>query len=162
MSEKDRLLRNLAEQRQALLRSIQGLTADEMREPGAGGPAWSAQDVLGHIAAWERETVEAIRAYLLGTTPYRMAGLTGLAERDRWNQEAVAQRRNWPVHETLAELGLVRGELLVQLADLTNVQLGDRIMYPWGTHGLLAKLLETGADHEREHAAALATWREAH
>ncbi len=160
MSEKDGLLRNLALGREALLRSVEGLSEDLMKEPGAGGPAWSPQDVLGHIAAWERETVEALRAFWQGSTPYRMAGFDSLADRDRWSEEAVEQRRNWPVHETLVELGIVRSQLLLLLADLTEAQLNDSIMYPWGTYGIVSALLATGADHEREHAASLTAWRE--
>ncbi len=159
MSEKDELLQRLAEQRRALLRTVEGLSVEQLKEPGAGGPAWSVQDVLGHIAAWERETVEAIRAYLLGEAPYRMEGFTGITDRDQWNEEAVAQRRNWPVHETLVELGLVRSDLLVQLAELTSTQLGERIVYPWGKYGVLSRLLASGADHEGEHAVSLAAWR---
>ncbi|MDI7275126.1 MAG: DinB family protein [Anaerolineae bacterium] len=159
MAEMSRLLRELAAQREALLRSVEGLTADRMREPGAEGPVWSAQDVLGHVAAWERQTVESIRAYGAGTTPYRIAGFDSLAERDRWNQQAVEERRNWPVHEVLIELGVVRSQLLEQLADLTEVQLEDWVVYPWGKRGRLSRLLQIGADHEGEHAASLAAWR---
>jgi hypothetical protein len=159
MTERHLLLRKLSQQREALLRSVEGLSVEQIREPGAGGPGWSAQDVLGHIAAWERQTVETIRAYMTGTEPYHIEGFDDLADRDRWNEEEVAQRRNWPVHETLVELGVVRSELLVQLADLTEAQLDDRIVYPWGKAGRLSRLLELGADHEREHTTSLAAWR---
>lgn len=159
MADKDAILRDLAAQRQALLRAVQGLDVDRMREPGAEGSTWSAQDVLGHLAAWDRQTVEAIRAYLAGAEPYHIAGFDNLEDRDRWNEDEVAQRRNWPVHETLVELGAVRSNLLVLLADLTEVQLHDRIQYPWGKHGPLIHLLRAGADHESEHAATLAARR---
>ncbi len=160
MSEKSRLLRDLAVQRAALLRSVEGLTADQMRDPGASGPDWSAQDVLGHIAAWERQTVETLRAYVQGGIPYRMDNLEGLTEIDRWNEEAVEQRRNWPVHETFIELGVVRSELLSLLADLSEEQIDERITYPWGRPGRLRKLVAIGAEHEQEHAARLTAWRE--
>lgn len=159
MTERHALLRHLSEEREALLRAVEGLDPDQMKQPGAGGPAWSAQDVLGHVAAWERQTVEAIRAYLSGAEPYHIEGFDDLADRDRWNEEEVVQRRNWPVHETLLELGVIRSQLLVQLADLTEAQLDDRMEYPWGKHGPLSHLLEAGADHEREHATSLAAWR---
>lgn len=159
MADKDRLLRELAAAREALLRSVQGLTPDQMKEPGAEGPAWSAQDVLGHIAAWERQTLESLRAYLAGTTPYRIEGFDSLADRDEWNQLAVEERRNWPVHEVLVELGIVRNELLAHLAGLNEVQLNDWMVYPWGKRGRLSRLLQLGVDHEREHAATLAAWR---
>lgn len=159
MSEKDAILRNLSEQREALLRAVEGLDSDQMRMPGAGGEAWSAQDVLGHIAAWERESVEALRAYLAQAEPYQPDGLQGIADRDRWNEEAVSQRRNWPVHETILELGIIRSELLSLLADLAEPQLEGKMLYPWGRYGPIRKLFEMSIDHEREHAVPLAAWR---
>ena len=51
---KGELLDRLAEERANLLRAIEGLEEGEMNLPGAEGE-WSVKDLLGHIAAWERE-----------------------------------------------------------------------------------------------------------
>jgi uncharacterized damage-inducible protein DinB len=41
----------------ALLSSFEGLTPEQMEQPGASG-AWSIKDILAHVTTWEAESLE--------------------------------------------------------------------------------------------------------
>ena len=161
MPEKSELLRELCQRREALLRSVEGLSEGQFTAPGAIGETWSAQDALAHITAWEREFVETVRAFVERRPPHRIEGLSDLSETDRWNERSVSQRRNWPAHEVLIELGIVHNEFLALLSDLTEEQLGERIELPWGESGRVQQLFTLIAEHDDEHTLALQAWHQA-
>lgn len=63
----DEIRRDLASNRRALERLFDGLTDDDLREPGMTGH-WSGKDTLAHIGRWDAFVAHAIELYLADGT----------------------------------------------------------------------------------------------
>ena len=68
----------LEEGHKALQAVFARLSADEMTRPATiGTGAWSAKDLLGHIAFWEELATETVAAWRAGRRPPTEGSLAG-------------------------------------------------------------------------------------
>ena len=106
--------------RQRLLASFEGLSGEEMTEPGVKGD-WSVRDILCNIAAWDRTTIECFRAMLAGERhPLLDMGEDEVEEFEQANYEANVDR---PTGEAVEELNKAREELVAFLRDVPNAEM---------------------------------------
>lgn len=74
--DKQQLLTKIDKAWSGLQTSIDGLTAQQMTQPGVTGD-WSVKDILGHVTAWEEEALKHLPDLLDGKRPPRYSVLYG-------------------------------------------------------------------------------------
>jgi uncharacterized damage-inducible protein DinB len=146
----------MADARERLLAAFEGLTEEEMLEPGVCGE-WSVRDILAHVAAWDRETTAMFQAMLEGERHYFLdLDEDGL---EQFNQDRHASSRDLPVSDAIAELVAARAALIDLLKATNNVKLFAPA--PGDEHADLsiAACLSAQINHDEEHAEMIEEWR---
>jgi uncharacterized damage-inducible protein DinB len=147
-------LARLATARADLLFSVLGLEEAVMSSVPVGGD-WTAKDMLAHVAAWEAWTVGRLNMALSG----RSGEMVGV-EAETENPRIHAERKDWPLCRTLAELARTHAGLLTALQAANEEDLERRYAAPWGKVRP-NRWLEMLVEHDQEHAASILTWRKA-
>ena len=137
-----------------LLSVVTALPAERRQASLDGG--WTAQDVLAHIAAWDRELVRAVDEVLAEERPSFIT-----YDVDAFNARAVAAMRERPWEATVAELRQAHDRLLAWMADVSDADWERPSAYTWpdGTPITTASLFTysyQGETHYRGHARELA------
>lgn len=146
--EKQRLIRLLEQTRQESIEILRGVDDRAVVHPETG---WRAQDVLGHLAAWEREVLASIQAfsendsYTLGDD-YRL---------ELYNEETYQRRRHFDPMQCRMDWGMVRRDLQFAVHDVPDDRFFEPMRFPWRTEGTVSKLVEEMVDHEKEHLAQI-------
>jgi uncharacterized damage-inducible protein DinB len=153
---KREILQELEEARADLLASIEGLSPDDMRRPGAVG-IWSVKDALAHLAAWEAELVTALNEVENKQVP----GIIDIEDIDEWNEDRYRENVRRSLDVILDDLAGVHTMLLRMLGDMDEKTLTDNRQFRWMEGEPLLFLVEENATlHEQEHAGDIRRWRE--
>jgi len=142
--------------RAELSRALLGISLDELETAAVAGD-WTPRDVVAHVAARER-WVYTVARYLSAGRPVP-ADLTTI-ETDRFNAQAVAERRGWPLKRLLDDFIVARRQLVVLLAGVREEQL-FREHTVAGETWTIAGLAQSLIDHDREHSDQLTSWKKA-
>ncbi len=110
-------------------------------------PGWTIKDTIGHITAWEIVIHKAIRAFTADDPPYFLHE----QDFDRFNQEAVDFRADWPLEQVLKEWMDTRKKIRDTIQALDSEKLEQELILPWGSERTLAELIEILGEHESEH-----------
>jgi hypothetical protein len=150
------------EERERLIDQLDQAHA-EMRAALAGaGPetaanhAWGVKELLAHLAGWDAVTRDALLGHAVGA-PSATPARDGI---DAYNARSVAARRGLSYEQTLEDWGRTREELRQALTALPVAKLAERLVFPWGPKGTVARLVAIIAGHEQEHAHELRAFRE--
>lgn len=108
---------------------------------------WRLQDILSHIASWEREGLAALQAHAEGHE-YTIPGFESL---QKYNSEAHARRKNLAAEQVRTEWGMVRRELQYALTGVDPDRLSATLPFPWGGKGSVVDLIEGLIGHEAYH-----------
>jgi hypothetical protein len=144
------LLAALAGARQELLAAA-GLHPPTERDKFLACGEWTAKDVLGHVAEWERMGAEGVRLMAAGKPP----DVEPILDMDAWNAAHVEARREQPWEEVWHDLHAARGALLAGVEKLARTELGREFPFPWGGRGTAYNWLRVFVEHDRGHARAL-------
>ena len=146
MDERERLMVRLDRAHEAMLAVLAGI------EPGtAANPQWSVKEVLAHLAGWDACTRGALRAHAAGAPP-PLPARDGL---DAYNARSVAERQGLGYAETVEDWERTRKELKLVLAEIAAEKLDEKMVFPWGPKGTVARIVGIMAGHEEEHAREL-------
>jgi predicted RNase H-like HicB family nuclease len=115
---------------------------------------WTMRDVLGHLADWERQGVEALYAMLQGKPPPERAELSE-ADIEAWNAEHSAARSGQSLEQAAADYEDGRRSMLAALDGFSQDDLAGDIAPPWGGIQRLYDFFLEWPDHDREHAALI-------
>lgn len=129
----------------AFLATLDGIPEDRLEEPGAVGE-WSVKDVLGHIAFWDAQAIEALRRRLAGE-PDRDVDWQAM------NDAAAAERAGRPLSAAWDELHQTHQRL--QRA-VENAVKHDPTM----DATVCGCLKEDAYEHYDEHATEIRAWRQ--
>lgn len=146
----------MADNRERLLASIEGLSEEEMLEPGVCGD-WSVRDILAHVAAWDRETTAMFEAMLQGERHYFLdLDEDGI---EQFNQDRHVAAADLPVADAVAELSASRKALIDLIKGVDNAKLFAPA--PGDEHAdmSIAACLSTQIAHDEEHAEMIEAWR---
>lgn len=147
----------LQEGRERLLNSYEGLSSEELLEPGVAGE-WSVRDILAHVAAWDRAQTAAFRDMLNGVRPPLMdLDDEGI---QTFNEEHYAELLGATLDEVLAELEAAREELLELLRGIDNAALFAPAPGDEHADASIAACVQVSAGHDEEHAEMIEVWRE--
>lgn len=131
---------------------------DWMREPGVDGP-WSLQDIIAHIAWFEREMVQLLEGHTLRTA----SSLWELPQ-DARNAAVFAQNRDRDLDAVLEEAEGLYPQMLALIERLAEEDLHDPARFagmpadwrPWQI------LMQNSYEHYAAHAPAVRAWLESH
>jgi uncharacterized damage-inducible protein DinB len=148
------LMARLAVERAGLLEQLTGLDEATLAHLPVFD-RWTAKDLLAHIAAWDEYFTERVTLVLAG----RQTEIVGV-DPDERNAITYAERRDWPLDRAVAACLEGRAEALQLLKRVSDEELHRRRSFPWGQASLRLWTQWRG-QHDAEHAAQLAAWRQA-
>ena len=122
--ERDRLIEQLAAARSETLDVLKDADLNVIAHPGS---RWQVRDVLGHIAAWDYEAAESLRAYMAGREHYIEADM------QTFNEWAYHQRKSLSNEDIVADLESAHEAFKSALLDVPPDKLGGRMAFAWGT-----------------------------
>jgi hypothetical protein len=150
-----RAIERMTRSRAATLSLLASLPEAAIRQRGTQG-AWSIQDVLTHIAAWEEEGTRRL-ALIARRRPERMVWYETMADADRFNARAVRAGRRLTPAAVLRRLARARAGLVRALRALPPRALAD----PAHALPVTRWLREFAWTHETVHRAEIRAWRRA-
>lgn len=150
------LLAELDSENQNWERLLADIGEDRMEEPGVAG-AWSAKDVVAHLAAWRRRTVARLEAVAKAQPEPAPAWPAELRDDDQINEWFHARDRTKSVREVLSESRSVFQQLRSAVEKLPDEVLQDPGRLPWMQGKALSGATLFGHFHE-EHEADMRAW----
>ncbi len=108
---------------------------------------WRVMDVVGHLAAWEREALASVQAY--GEQDSYSLGEQYVLE--EYNQRAYQRRKGFDPAQCRMDWGMVRRELQFAVRAIDPSLLFEEMLYPWGERGTLSDLVKEMIEHEEAH-----------
>jgi len=142
----------LEDDRKALRHAISDLSLHELQTDAVTG-IWTIKDLLGHIAAWEREAARAIDQVLDGSRP----DLQDILDYDVWNDKHALTWQDLTTSQVLEELDASRANLLDHLRNLGDDRFEDPHAFAATEGTSIRQLLDW--QHDRSHTADIETWR---
>jgi uncharacterized protein (TIGR03083 family) len=145
--KKTELLERVRTAHAEMLRALEGLTEEDATREGLN-PSWSVRDALAHVVAWEAEgarVIESIRAGTYQPRPFDKESI------DRFNEEAVAERRGRTFAEVRAEFDAAHRAMESVLESLPE-EIEERTPTYKFAEGVTFK-------HLSHHAAQIEEWK---
>lgn len=155
---RDEIMNALNESRDKLLNAIEGLSDEELSEPGVI-ENWSVKDILYHLCMWEAELVKLLWQATQDQPPTTVH--FSKIPVDEINAAWFAQGRARTVAQIMDDLHAVRKQTLRRAGAFKDQELNDTAHYPWQKgHPLWEWIAEDSFKHEQEHTAQIREWRE--
>jgi len=153
---KPTLLSSLDSSRQQLLAAIDGLSDDELTQPGVMDD-WSVKDLLSHLTAWEAEGVKLLTQARAGKRP----AFLDLGNTDTLNAKWYKETKKRPLDRVLADFESVRKQTVKQVEAWSDKELSDPNLFKWLDGNPLWKwIADETFEHEAEHIEQIKQWRE--
>ena len=111
-------------------------------------PGWTIKQVLAHIAGWDAVGTSTVRAHVAGEQPPPLQA-RGI---DAYNAYVVAGCETLAYEEVVEDWRQARKQFVKALSEAPPEKLSDRVLFPWGETGSIARLVSILEEHEREHA----------
>ena len=155
----DEILDALEDQREAFLEVIDGLSDEQIDQPGVVGD-WSVKDIMFHLTLWEAELVKLLWQAAQGVQP--TTAHFDKTPVDELNAAWSLQSRNRTLEQVIDDFAGVRKQTSRRLEAFKDKDLNDPQRYPWlENHPLWVWIAEDSFKHEAEHLAQIQQWREA-
>lgn len=150
------LLARLAAERAGLLEQILGLDERALTRQVVHGD-WTVQDILAHIAAWDRWEDRTMRCMAAGEAP----DLTAVEDFDRANAAIIAAWRGRTLDQVLDELQAARADWVAWLRSLPEEEFFRPRSYAGWDWTFYSVPLRVQWEHDAHHGERIAAWREA-
>lgn len=147
---KTQLLKRIEKAWDELTTSYEGLSREDLLEPGVTG-AWSVRDIIAHVTWWEEEALKHLPLVLAGGRPPRYSVTYGGI--DAFNALMTEEKALLPLAEVLRE----RDETHARLVDYVGRAGEDQI----GSETRFRRRLRLDTyGHYPKHANAIRSWRD--
>jgi hypothetical protein len=143
MDEKEQLVQELDEARQAIRALVASINTDKEIYP-----TWTLKQFLAHITGWDDATTTSLRAHATGKEP----GTPAYRGIDFYNAETVSTREGLDYRHVVAEWELAREQLKATIRAMPDDKFNETLVYPWGPTGSVMRLVRIMIHHEHEHA----------
>jgi DinB family protein len=170
----DRLeaLKRLREGQHAVDDVLRGLSSKELQRAGIGNDAWTAKDLIGHLATWEGLALRSIREFRSNRLPWpeRKEGVFSAPATGKisaFNVRMLRKKRAWSLGEVKKEARDTHRDLMAEIEALSDEEWKAKASYPTPNNrrrtlaALLGAILagDTGAfRHEQSHLGDLSTF----
>jgi predicted RNase H-like HicB family nuclease/uncharacterized damage-inducible protein DinB len=151
---RQRLLARLVAERAGLLEQLLGLEEKELTGDRVLD-GWTVQDMLAHIAAWDRWEHQVMAAMASGATP----DLSLAEDDDAANDAFVGAWYGRSLTDVLAELQAAREEWVAWLASLPEGEFFRFRTYDGDNWSFYGDPVQAMWRHDAEHAEQIAAWR---
>jgi hypothetical protein len=149
--DKASLLRRIDETRARLDAALAAISDPDAPLRGDG---WSARDIAGHVAIWERRLARDIQTSLRGETPERPEPGYTWERMDELNVRDMEAARALPLTEAMAEARAAFIETRALVETLSEEQLFAPGLYAWTEGERLALWVRYDMwEHYEEHTA---------
>lgn len=149
-SGRARLLETIETRWDELMAAIDGLSDDEMQQPGVVGD-WSVKDILAHVTTWEHEALKHLPEIAAGKPQQRYKDVYGGL--DAFNALTFQQNRERSMDEVRTRMTDTHARLLAYLEtvpdDLLHSRERFRTRLRWDTYS-----------HYPIHAEHIRDWRD--
>jgi hypothetical protein len=111
---------------------VDRLSEDDLTRPATiGGGAWSAKDLIGHIASWGEIALEAVSDWQAAKMPRTQAeGFWTHQVVDRVNAENVESKRGLPLDEVVSRSAEIHRAVLAAIRSLGDPDWNSPPPYP--------------------------------
>jgi hypothetical protein len=155
--DKKSLLQRMRQSRETFLAGIEGLTPEQMSEPGVAGE-WSVKDIITHLNMWEADLIKAMFQAQNGLIP-ETANISD-AEVEKLNQQWQQEFVNRPLDQVLADFKAVRAQTERRLEGFSEDDLNNPRRFPWMKGRPFTRwIAEDTYEHEAEHLESILAWR---
>jgi hypothetical protein len=156
--KKQEILAALEGSREAFLDAIEGLSTEEMQQPGVI-PDWSVKDILVHLTRWEAELVKLL--WQAGRDQKPTTLHFSQANVDETNARWFRESKTRDLERVLEDFHGVRNQTLRRVDDLPGKAFEDPSYFDWLEGEPLWKWVAGDSfEHEAEHADQIRAWRE--
>lgn len=151
------LLEVIQEERLELEKLLAGLSPSQKEVEGVEA-AWSAKDIMAHIAAWERLAQDRINAALTGEE-LKIPVIEGKDFVDVFNAQVYESNKNISLEEIESEFAGSYREFLATIESLEEEFLFDKLPFDWAGEMTVQVLISANTHwHYPEHAASIERW----
>ena len=155
--QKDELVHALEQSRSDFLKSIAGLSDEQLNQPGACGQ-WSVKDVLAHLMMWEAETIKCLYQTRHGMTPTTVH--TRAINDDDQNAVWYRLTKDRPYDLVWQDFDAIRAQTIQRVEDFSSEEIFTPGRFAWLKGKPLLKVIQVSIlDHENEHREGIETWR---
>jgi hypothetical protein len=153
---KDELIQTIESAWENLQESLDGLTEEQMHQPGVVGE-WTIKDILAHITAWQTRLISTLFKVEKGFTPDTTeAGKTV----DQMNEKFYQEMKDRPFEQVWDDLDSSYHQLLGRLEGWKEKDLFDPKRFKWMNGEPFAVYVAGDSyEHYDEHAAQIRDWR---
>ncbi len=156
--KRDEAIVKLRAARRELFDALAGMTDEDLLRPNAADK-WSVKDLLGHIAAWDEETLRVVQAFIMQTNPLYSYSISDRNEFATWNAEQAALRKDYTLDQIRRELENSRRDLIQVIEGVTDQVLMRSKVTPWGKPRTGLELLDDAVEHDLEHSRDIRSFR---
>lgn len=156
--KKQDLLKELEEGREHFLDAIDGLSDEEMEQPGVMDD-WSVKDLLAHLTMWEAELIKLLWQAKQGQRPssVHFSHISVDELNKRWKNEM--QDRS--LERVMADFQSVRNQTIRRVEAFSDKDLNDSKRYAWlDGEPLWEWIAGDSFQHEAEHIEQITAWRD--
>ncbi len=153
---KDELIKNIETEWENLQAALDGLTEEQLHQPGVVGE-WSVKDVLAHITAWQTRLITTLFKAEKGFVPDTIEGGPTV---DQLNEKFYREMKDRSFDQVWDDLDASYHQILTRLENWKDKDLFDPKRYKWMKGRPFAEYI-AGDSHEHyaEHAAQIRDWR---
>lgn len=159
-ASKQALIDDIEEQFGALMALLATIPARRFRDAGVWGDEWTINDLLAHLAEWQRLFLDWHRAGLEGERPPMPAPGFKWSETPRLNRAIWRKHAGRPTGEVRAELESSHAEVLSLAKELSSDELLRAGQFAWtGSNALVTYLAANTASHYRFAVKVVKRWQ---
>jgi uncharacterized damage-inducible protein DinB len=152
-----RLLKEMEKGREDFLKSLDGLSEDDLLAPNVTG-LWSIKDILFHLTMWEAELVTLLWQASENQNP--STAHTSRETQDETNASWTRLGAGRPLAQVFEDFYNVRKQTIRRLNALRDADFENPSRYTWlRGRSLWEWVAEDTFRHDAEHAAQIRLWR---
>jgi hypothetical protein len=153
---KDELIQKIESEWNSLQSSLDGLTEEQMHQPGVVGE-WTIKDILAHITAWQTRLITTLFKAEKGFTPDTTEGGKTV---DQINEKFYRELKDRPFDQVWDDLDSSYHQVLSRLEVWKEKDLFDPNRFKWMKgEPFAAYIAGDSYEHYAEHAAQIRAWR---
>jgi hypothetical protein len=153
---KDELIKQIETEWENLQAALDGLTEEQMHQPGVVGE-WSVKDILAHITAWQTRLITTLFKAENGFTPDTTDGGQTV---DQLNEEFYREMKARSFDRVWDDLDSSYHQILSRLESWKDKDLFDPKRFKWMKGKPFAEYIAGDSyEHYAEHAVQIREWR---
>jgi hypothetical protein len=153
---KDELIQKIESEWANLQSALDGLTEEQMHQPGVVGD-WTIKDILAHITAWQTRLITTLFKAERGVTPEATEPSKTV---DQMNEKFYRELKDRPFDQVWDDLDSSYHQLLGRLEGWKEKDLFDPKRFKWMQGSPFVEYIAGDSyEHYAEHAAQIGEWR---